>query len=67
MREMNGDANVELDIVQGHDTGSQLGKRYCTTEATALEILVIKAGKGSLSLGAEPLVFKETKPLPSSD
>ncbi|GAF48888.1 hypothetical protein RW1_062_00120 [Rhodococcus wratislaviensis NBRC 100605] len=45
--------------------GSQLGKRY--EHPTGLELLVTKAGTGSLGVGAEVLTLKESKPLPSSD
>ena len=31
------------------------------------EVLVTKAGAGSLSVGATPLALKEAKPLPASD
>jgi hypothetical protein len=47
--------------------GSQLGKRYTSPEAGDLEILVTKAGEGSLALGTAPLPLKEARPLPSSD
>lgn len=46
--------------------GSQLGKRY-GAEDSGLEILCTKAGKGTLSVGTEPLPLKGAKPLPSSD
>ncbi len=55
-----------LSIDIGHDTGTQMGKRY-TDEASGLELLCTKAGKGSLSLGPTPLLLKDAKPLPSSD
>lgn len=51
----------------GLDTGSQLGKRYTASADESLEILVTKAGSGTLSDGDTPLVLKESKPLPSSD
>jgi hypothetical protein len=50
----------------GFDGGSQLGKRYTAPE-TDIELLVTKAGRGTLALGSEPLVLKEAKPLPASD
>jgi hypothetical protein len=53
-------------IVEGHDTGTQMGKRY-TDDELGLEVLVTKAGKGSLSVGDAPLLQKDAKPLPSSD
>ena len=46
--------------------GSLMGKRY-TDESDSLELLVIKAGDGSLGLGDELLELKDSKPLPSSD
>jgi hypothetical protein len=50
----------------GLDTGALLGKRY--TDATgSLEILVTKPGVGTLGTGKEPLLLKDSKPLPSSD
>jgi hypothetical protein len=55
-----------LAPADGLDGGSLLGKRY-TAPDTDLELLVTKAGKGTLGIGAEPLVLKEAKPLPSSD
>jgi hypothetical protein len=52
----------------GYDTGTQLGKRYTTENPTdGLELLATKGGEGALSDGETALVFKEAKPLPSSD
>ena len=42
-----------------------MGKRY--VDADGSEILVTKAGKGTLSIGSTPLQVKEAKPLPASD
>jgi hypothetical protein len=50
----------------GFDAGCQIGKRY-VHDATGLELLCVKAGAGSLSIGVEPLTMKVSKPLPSSD
>jgi hypothetical protein len=47
-------------------TGTALGKRY-VTPAGDLELLCVKPGKGSLTVGATPLTLKEAKQLPSSD
>jgi hypothetical protein len=44
-----------------------LGKRYTSTSDASLEVLVVKAGKGTLTAADTPLVFKEAKPLPASD
>lgn len=49
------------------DTGNQIGKRYTTAQVDGLEILVTKAGLGTLAIGAVALVLKEAKPLPSTD
>lgn len=46
--------------------GTNIGKRY-VDEAGTLELLCVKAGKGSLALDGTALVIKDAKPLPSSD
>jgi len=56
-------AAVELDPALAD--GSIMGKRY--VHDTAAEILVTKAGGGTLSVGSTPLELKEAKPLPASD
>ena len=57
-------AGVEIDPeAKG---GTQIGKRY-VDEGGTLELLCIKPGEGSLSLGGAPLLLKQAKPLPSSD
>ena len=53
-------------IDPAHATGVMTGKRY-VDEAGTVELLAVKAGKGSLSIGGKALVLKEAKPLPSSD
>ncbi|QEN16494.1 hypothetical protein ACRDU6_30855 [Mycolicibacterium sp. ELW1] len=45
--------------------GSLMGKRYVDEDGA--EVLVTKAGAGSLSVGAMALTLKEAKPLPASD
>jgi len=55
-----------LSLASGADSGCELGKRY-TDASGRLELLITKAGKGTLALGGEPLVLKEAKPLPASD
>jgi hypothetical protein len=50
-----------------HSGGTLLGKRYTTGAEGGPELLVTRAGAGSLSDGDTPLVFKEAKPLPASD
>lgn len=59
-----GEDDVTLD--ETHAEGTLLGKRY-TDPGSGLEVLCIKAGKGSLSLGDVPMQLKQAKPLPSSD
>ena len=51
----------------GLDTGSVLGKRYTAVSDNTFELLVTQAGLGTLADGMTPLIFKEVKPLPSSD
>lgn len=57
------DAGPALD--PGFSDGSLMGKRY--VDASGAEVLVTKAGEGSLSVGETPLVVKDAKPLPASD
>jgi hypothetical protein len=45
--------------------GTLMGKRY--VDDGGAEVLVTKAGKGTLSIGDTPLAIKEAKPLPASD
>ena len=45
--------------------GSVMGKRY--VDASGGEVLVTKAGAGTLTVGDVPLALKEGKPLPASD
>lgn len=57
------DPNLTLD--QDFAGGTLMGKRY--VDDTGAEVLVTKAGNGSLSIGSTPLQIKEAKPLPASD
>ncbi len=45
--------------------GTVMGKRY--VDDAGAELLVTKAGQGTLSVGDTPLALKEAKPLPASD
>ena len=45
--------------------GNLMGKRY--VDENGAEVLVTKAGKGTLSVGTTALSVKEAKPLPASD
>ena len=42
-----------------------MGKRY--VDETGGEVLVTKAGAGTLTVGLTPMKLKEAKPLPASD
>ena len=56
----------EPGLTKSEGEPSLLGKRY-TNADESLEVLVTKAGEGTLADGATPLVLKAAKPLPSSD
>lgn len=45
--------------------GNVMGKRY--VDDSGAEVLVTKAGSGTLSVGATPLALKQAKALPASD
>lgn len=45
--------------------GNAMGKRY--VDEGGAEVLVTKAGVGTLSVGTTALALKEAKPLPASD
>ena len=60
-----GDGNggsVDADFAEG----CAIGKRY-VNEGGTLEVLCVKAGEGSLAVGAEGLVVKDAKKLPKTD
>ena len=57
------DASLTLDAALSD--GNLMGKRY--VDDGGAEVLVTKAGAGSLSIGTTPLEIKEAKPLPASD
>jgi hypothetical protein len=64
---------VPIDAENGSDVsldpafsdGNAMGKRY--VDETGAEVLVTKAGAGTLSIGTTALTLKEAKPLPASD
>ena len=58
-------ADASLTIDDSLSEGTLMGKRY--VDDTGAEVLVTKAGKGTLSIGSTPLSLKEAKPLPASD
>lgn len=61
--------DAEIDSAATFDpqfsTNSVMGKRY--VDATGAEVLVTRAGVGTLTVGSTPLVLKDAKPLPASD
>ncbi len=63
-----GDPGTEVSGEPAADAaeGSTLGKRY-VNEDESLEVLVTKAGDGSLGVAGTLLALKESKPLPASD
>mgnify|MGYP001556986440 CR=1 FL=1 len=56
-------ADAQLDPAFAE--GTVMGKRY--VDDGGAELLVTKAGAGSLSIGTTPLEQKAAKPLPASD
>ncbi|MBX7433346.1 hypothetical protein JDV09_14670 [Mycobacterium sp. Y57] len=54
-----------LSIDAALSDGNLMGKRY--VDDGGAEVLVTKAGAGTLSIGSTPLALKEAKPLPASD
>jgi hypothetical protein len=59
--EKSSDATLDPDFAEGN----VMGKRY--VDENGAEVLVTKAGSGTLSVGTTPLNLKEAKPLPASD
>lgn len=54
------------DVSPDFAAGVMIGKRY-TDEASGIEVLGAKAGKGSLAFGGVAMTIKGAKPLPASD
>ena len=59
------DVPSDLTLDEALSDGNLLGKRY--VDENGAEVLVTKAGKGTLSVGTTALTVKEAKPLPASD
>jgi len=65
---MGEDPPTGLSAVPGFDVATLIGKRYTgESDDLGLEVLCSKGGPSSLSVGADLLVLKDAKPLPSSD
>jgi hypothetical protein len=60
------DGSAELVLDPAFAGGSLIGKRFADPES-GLELLVTKAGEGSLAVDGISIPLKEAKPLPSSD
>lgn len=56
---------IDVALDPAFADGNVMGKRY--VDETGAEVLVTKAGAGTLSVGRNPLSLKEAKPLPASD
>jgi hypothetical protein len=67
MIDVKAEPDADLTIDPGQAEGSPVGKRFTLEEDPTLEVLVTKAGDGSLAEGGVRLVLKEAKQLPSSD
>ena len=65
MLELGAEAATDAELNEKFADGNVMGKRY--VDAAGAEVLVTKAGAGTLSVGDEPLSIKEAKPLPASD
>jgi hypothetical protein len=59
------DVDSSLSLDAALSDGNLMGKRY--VDDAGAEVLVTKAGAGTLSVGSTPLAIKEAKPLPASD
>ena len=61
------DAGVDImPLIDGHDGGLLMGKRYID-EASGLEVLGSKPGRGAVSFDGRLMATKDAKPLPASD
>lgn len=62
---LDADTDSALALDPALSSGVVMGKRY--VDETGAEVLVTKAGAGTLTVGETPLSLKEAKPLPASD
>jgi hypothetical protein len=62
---IDGEKGSDVALDPGFSAGNAMGKRY--VDETGAEVLVTKAGAGTLSVGTTALTLKEAKPLPASD
>ena len=66
MTPVGGDGAAGLALDPAFAEGSLIGKRFADPDS-GLELLVTKAGEGSLAVDGTAIPLKEAKPLPSSD
>jgi hypothetical protein len=59
------ETSADATIDPALSDGNLMGKRY--VDENGAEVLVTKAGAGTLSIGTTALAVKEAKPLPASD
>jgi hypothetical protein len=59
-------ASPAAGIVDGHDGGVLMGKRYID-DVSGIEVLGSKPGAGALSFEGRVMATKDAKPLPASD
>lgn len=62
---MGSETSTDSTLDPAFSDGNAMGKRY--VDESGAELLVTKAGKGTLSIGTTALALKEAKPLPASD
>lgn len=62
---LDADKSTDATMDPALSGGNVMGKRY--VDGTGAEVLVTKAGAGTLSIGDTALNLKEAKPLPASD
>jgi hypothetical protein len=62
---LDADKSADATIDPQFADGNAMGKRY--VDESGAEVLVTKAGAGTLSVGTTALSLKEAKPLPASD
>src|SRR5688500_5981018 len=62
---LDADRSSDATIDPAFSEGNVMGKRY--VDEAGAEVLVTKAGAGTLSVGTTALTLKEAKPLPASD
>jgi hypothetical protein len=62
---LDGEKSADAQLDPKLAGGSVMGKRY--VHDSGAEVLVTKAGVGTLSVGTTPLEQKAAKPLPASD